>query len=80
MWLGRSLGVPVFPFANLFFLDANFVLWWPQVGKDGDFCADSFPAAACTHAAVRVSRSWFTGEEGGHGVPQGEVSCLAAPL
>lgn len=50
------------------------VLWWPQVGRDGNFCADW--VAVCTYVAVRVSRSWFTREDGVHGLPQVEISSL----
>lgn len=86
-WAGVSivvregcLGRQCFLFANLFFSDANFAEdFCPLVASSREgwgLWRQFIPVAAYTYVAVRVSRWWFTREEGGHGLPQAEISSL----
>lgn len=74
------LGCQCFLFANLFFSDANFAKdFCPLVASSREgwgLWRRFIPVAAYTYVAVRVSRWWFTREEGGHGLPQAEISSL----
>lgn len=77
IWGFQCSSLPTCSFQMLI-LQRLSVLWWPQVGRDGDFCAVCLGGSLHRCEQVRVSRSWFTKEEGGHGLPQVEISSLQA--